>query len=126
MLWLRWGLDDRRHQGAILVGLDLEGDGLGEHQVVVCLPSLFGLALAILCKLFKPLLDLQELVELDGRLFSLFKGCLNHLSGLDREVATVNESLALQDDLVHQTPKVRSYCASRRRSGGCRTPGDIP
>ncbi len=56
----RRGLDDRRHQGAILVGLDLEGDGLGEHQVVVRLPPLLGLALANLGETFQPLLDLQE------------------------------------------------------------------
>ena len=39
-------LDDRRHQRAVLVGLDLEGDGLGQHQVVVGLPALLGLAVA--------------------------------------------------------------------------------
>ena len=39
-------LDDLGHQGAVLVGLDLEGDDLGEHQVVVGLPALLGLAVA--------------------------------------------------------------------------------
>ena len=59
-LGLRRGLDDRRHQGAILVGLDLEGDRLGQHQVVVGLPALLGLAVAELVELLEPVLDLQE------------------------------------------------------------------
>ena len=89
MLRPRWGLGDRRHQRAILVSLDLKSDGLGQHQVVVCLPSLFGLAIAILRELFKPRLDVQKLVELDGRLFPFFDGRLDHFGGLDRENAAV-------------------------------------
>ncbi len=59
----RRGLDDRRHQGAVLICLHLESDGLGEHQVIMCLPPLFGLAVANLGKPFQTLLDVQEEVE---------------------------------------------------------------
>ena len=84
--------DDRRHQGAILVRLDLKGDGLGQHQVVVGLPPLFGLAFASLGETFEPLLDLQEDVELDRGFFSLFDGGLDQLLRFDGEVAAVDES----------------------------------
>ena len=67
------------------------------------LPALLGLAIADLRELFEPLLDLQQDVELDGGLLPLLEGRLDQLGGLDREVAAVEEALALQDDRVQQS-----------------------
>ena len=50
-------VDHLLEAGAIFVGLDLIGDDLGEHQVVVGLPALLGLAVAELLERLEPLLD---------------------------------------------------------------------
>ena len=104
----RRSLDDRRHQGTILVGFDLKGDGLGKHQVVVSLPPLLGFAIANLGELFQPLLDFQEDVQLDGGLFAFLRGSLDKLFRFDRKVAAIEQTLALEDDRIKEPAKRRA------------------